>query len=45
MSAPEFWSDQQQAAKVSAEHARASRRLDTYRGLESDVAALCELAS
>jgi peptide chain release factor 2 len=37
MQAPGFWDDQEQAAKVSAEHARLSRRLDGYRSLESDV--------
>ena len=30
---PGFWDDQQRAAKVSAEHARLSRRLDRYRRL------------
>jgi peptide chain release factor 2 len=37
MQAPGFWDDQEQAAKVSAEHARLSRRVDGYRSLESDV--------
>jgi peptide chain release factor 2 len=32
-----FWDDQEQAARVSAEHARAARRLATFRELESDV--------
>jgi len=32
-----FWDDQDRAPKVSAEHARTSRRLDTFRGLERDV--------
>jgi peptide chain release factor 2 len=47
MQAPGFWDDQQTAAKVSAEHARATRRLETWRGLVSDVEdldALAELA-
>jgi len=37
MGAPGFWDDQSQAAKISAEHARATRRLETYRRLETDV--------
>jgi peptide chain release factor 2 len=37
MGAPGFWEDNERAAKVSAEHARASRRLETFRGLERDV--------
>jgi peptide chain release factor 2 len=32
-----FWDDQDQAAKVSAEHARAKRKLDAFRRLESDA--------
>jgi peptide chain release factor 2 len=32
-----FWDDQEHAAKVSAEHARASRKLTEFRALESDV--------
>jgi peptide chain release factor 2 len=47
MQAPGFWDDQQAAAGVSAEHARATRRLETWRALESDVddlGALAELA-
>jgi peptide chain release factor 2 len=44
MGAPGFWEDQERAAQVSAEHARASRRLSTYRGLESDVEDLEPLA-
>src|SRR3954467_6696592 len=47
MQAPGFWDDQQNAAKVSAEHARATRRLDAWRSLVSDVEdldALAELA-
>ena len=30
MQAPGFWDDQESAAKVSAEHARATRRLETF---------------
>src|SRR3954453_17370798 len=47
MQAPGFWDDQQTAAKVSAEHSRTTRRLDTWRSLVSDVEdldALAELA-
>jgi peptide chain release factor 2 len=44
MGAPGFWEDQERAAHVSAEHARASRRLSTYRELESDVEDLEPLA-
>ena len=42
-----FWEDPERAPKISAQHARASRRLQTFRQLESDVAdldALVELA-
>jgi peptide chain release factor 2 len=42
-----FWDDQERAARVSAEHARATRRLTTFRELQSDVedlAGLTELA-
>jgi peptide chain release factor 2 len=35
-----FWEDSERAASVAAEHARASRRLDAFRELESDVADL-----
>jgi peptide chain release factor 2 len=44
MGAPGFWEDQERAAQVSAEHARASRRLQTYRELERDVNDLGPLA-
>ena len=44
MSAPGFWDDQDTAAKVSAEHARAGRRLEEFRALEGDVADLESLA-
>jgi peptide chain release factor 2 len=37
MGAPGFWDDSERAAGVTAEHARASRRLQTFRSLESDV--------
>jgi peptide chain release factor 2 len=47
MGAPGFWDDQERAAKTSAEHSRASRRLETYRELErevDDLDALAEMA-
>ncbi len=44
MQRPGFWDDQSAAAEVSAQHARAKRRLDAYRSLESDAADLVELA-
>ncbi len=37
MGEPGFWDNQERAAKVSAEHARASRKLETFRALERDV--------
>ena len=36
LSAPGFWDDQQHAAAVSAEHARTTRRLESYRTLVRD---------
>jgi peptide chain release factor 2 len=48
MQAPGFWDDQERAARVSAEHSRAQRKLDGYRALESDLddlEALEELAA
>jgi peptide chain release factor 2 len=44
MGAPGFWDDQERAAKVAAEHARASRKLAMFRELESDVEDLDPLA-
>jgi peptide chain release factor 2 len=44
MGAPGFWDNQAQAARTSAEHARASRRLETYRTLVRDVDDLEQLA-
>jgi peptide chain release factor 2 len=44
MGEPGFWDDQEQAARLGAEHARANRRLALYRELESDVADLEPLA-
>jgi peptide chain release factor 2 len=37
MGAPGFWDDSEQAAAVSGEHSRASRRLETFRALSRDV--------
>jgi len=44
MGEPGFWDNQERAAQVSAEHARASRRLESYRALEGDVEDLAPLA-
>jgi peptide chain release factor 2 len=44
MGAPGFWDDQERAARTSAEHARTTRRLATYRDLERDVDDLEPLA-
>ncbi len=44
MGAPGFWDDQERAARTTAEHARASRKLATYRDLAGDVADLEPLA-
>jgi peptide chain release factor 2 len=43
MGRPGFWDDQQSAAKTSAEHARATRKLETFRALSSDADDLDEL--
>src|SRR4051794_38424235 len=48
MGASGFWDDQDSAAKVSAEHARVSRRLEEFRKLEAemeDLVGLVELAA
>jgi peptide chain release factor 2 len=44
MGAPGFWDDQEQAARVSAEHARATRKLGVFSSLEADVNDLEPLA-
>jgi peptide chain release factor 2 len=47
MGAPGFWGDSERAAAVSGEHARASRRLEGFAALSSDVEdldALVEMA-
>jgi peptide chain release factor 2 len=43
MQRPGFWDDQETAARTSAAHARAQRRLETFRALETDVGDLGEL--
>jgi peptide chain release factor 2 len=48
MGEPGFWDDQARAARVSADHARATKRLETWRALErdaGDLEGLVELAS
>jgi peptide chain release factor 2 len=45
MQSPGFWDDQQRAASVSAEHSRLSRRLEMFRGLESEIGDLEGLAA
>ena len=37
MGAPGFWGDAERAAAVSAEHARAARRLEAFSALQADV--------
>jgi peptide chain release factor 2 len=44
MQAPGFWDDQATAAKVSAEHARAGRRLQTFNAVAADAEDLDGLA-
>jgi len=44
MGEPGFWDDQERAAQLGAEHARASKRLALYRELERDVEDLEPLA-
>jgi peptide chain release factor 2 len=44
MGEPGFWEDQERAAQIGAEHARASKRLAMYRELERDVDDLEPLA-
>jgi len=44
MSESGFWGDQDKAAKVSAEHSRAARRLEQFRTLLTDVEDLQSLA-
>ncbi len=44
MGAESFWDDSERAAEVSAEHARAARRLESFTTLQRDVADLDGLA-
>jgi peptide chain release factor 2 len=44
MQRPGFWDDQETAARTSAQHARAQRRLQTFEALEADAGDLAELA-
>ena len=44
MQQPGFWDDQARAAEISAQHARAQRRLEGFRTLTKDVEDLGELA-
>ena len=44
MGAAGFWDDPDNAAKVSAEHTRTQRRLDTFTKLQSDADDLAGLA-
>jgi peptide chain release factor 2 len=44
MGTPGFWDDQERATRVSAEHARAGRRVQEFRALERDVEDLGGLA-
>ena len=43
MQRPGFWDDQDNAARVSADHARVQKRLEGFRSLESDASDLEEL--
>jgi peptide chain release factor 2 len=43
MQRPGFWDDQEAAASVSAKHARAQRRLQSFRELEAEVGDLGDL--
>ena len=44
MGEPGFWDDQERAAQITAEHARATRKLSTFKELERDVEDLEPLA-
>ena len=44
MQEPGFWDDQKRAAGVSAEHSRATRKLESFRSLESEIGDLEGLA-
>ena len=44
MQAPGFWDDQESAAKVSAEHTRAKRKIELWEGISQDADDLGELS-
>jgi peptide chain release factor 2 len=44
MQEPGFWDDQKRAAGVSAEHSRATRKLESFRSLEAEIGDLEGLA-
>ncbi len=44
MQAPGFWDDQERAARTSAEHTRAKRKIDLWEGIAADVGDLADLA-
>jgi peptide chain release factor 2 len=44
MGAPGFWDDQQQAAQISTEHSRVTKRLERYRRLDQEFNDARELA-
>ena len=45
MGAPDFWDDQSEAARVSTEHSRVSRRVDRYEALRREIDDASELLS
>ena len=45
MGAPDFWDDQSEAARVSTEHSRVSRRLERYEALRREIDDASELLS
>jgi peptide chain release factor 2 len=45
MGDPGFWDDQQQAARVSTEHSRLTRRLERYERLRREYEDACDLAA
>lgn len=44
MQKPGFWDSQEEAARVSADHSRAQRKLEGFRGLQSEAGDLAEMA-
>jgi peptide chain release factor 2 len=45
MGAPDFWDDQSEAARISTEHSRVSRRLERYEALRREIDDASELLS